>query len=92
MAAAIAAIALTALLSGCALKKEVDTARAAATIKRGLAAQTGAQLRRVKCPSKVAAKKGDVFRCVAVASDGSRIPIRVTQVDGNGAVRWRIVR
>jgi hypothetical protein len=91
-AMALVAAANAVMLAGCGLKKEVDTTRAEATIKRGLVAQTGDELRRVNCPSDVEAKQGDVFRCVAVASDGSRIPIRVTQVDGEGGVRWQIAR
>ena len=79
-------------LAGCGLRKQVDTARAEQEIKRGLSASTGAEVRSVRCPSKVEARKGDVFRCRALAVDGSRIPIRVTQIDGDGGVRWRIVR
>jgi predicted secreted protein len=79
-------------LGGCSLKKQIDTDRAEAEIKRDLAAQTGAPLRSVRCPDAVDAKKGARFSCTAIAGDGSRIPIRVTQTDGNGGVRWRIGR
>jgi hypothetical protein len=79
-------------LGGCSLKKQVDTDRAAAEIKRDLATQTGAPLRSVRCPDQVDAKKGARFSCTAIAGDGSHIPIRVTQTDGNGGVRWRIGR
>ena len=91
-ALAILAVIGVAFLVGCSLKKEIDTARAESEIKRGLAAQTGATLRSVTCPARVVAKKGNVFRCVAIASDHSRIPIRVTQIDNQGGVRWRVVR
>jgi hypothetical protein len=80
------------VLGGCDLKKEIDTDRAEAEIKRDLAAQTGAPLRTVRCPDKVEAEKGARFGCTAVAGDGSRIPIRVTQTDDDGGVRWRIGR
>ncbi len=80
------------ILGGCSLKKQIDTDRAEAEIKRDLAAQTGAPLRSVRCPDEVDAKKGARFSCTAIAGDGSRIPIRVTQTDGNGGVRWRIGR
>ena len=93
-AAIAAALAVAALggLAGCGLRKQVDTARAELEIKRDLSASTGAQVRSVRCPSEVEVRKGDVFRCRATAVDGSRIPIRVTQIDGNGGVRWRVVR
>jgi hypothetical protein len=90
--AAIAIAAAIAALSGCSLKKQIDTGRAEAEIKRDLSAQTGAPLRSVRCPDEVDAKKGARFSCTAVASDGSRIPIRVVQTDGNGGVRWRVGR
>lgn len=77
-------------VAGCSVKKEIDTQRAESEIKRELAAQTGAPLSRVRCPEEVEAKKGDVFRCVAIASDRSRIPVRVTQIDDEGGVRWKI--
>jgi hypothetical protein len=77
-------------VAGCSVKKEIDTQRAESEIKRELAAQTGAPLSQVRCPDQVEAKKGAVFRCVAIASDRSRIPVRVTQIDGEGGVRWKI--
>jgi hypothetical protein len=86
------AAAIAILLAGCNLKKQVDTDRAEAEIKRDLSSEIGERLRSVRCPDEVDAKKGAKFSCTAVASDGSRIPIRVTQTDGNGGVRWRIGR
>jgi hypothetical protein len=86
------ALAVAVALGGCDLNKEIDTDRAEAEIKRDLAAQTGAPLRSVRCPDEVEAEKGKRFSCTAIAGDGSRIPIRVTQTDGNGGVRWRIGR
>jgi Domain of unknown function (DUF4333) len=86
--AALAAL----VFAGCSLNKEVDTDRAEAEIKRNLTAQIGEPLRNVRCPDEVDAEKGARFSCTAVAVDGSRIPIRVTQTDGDGGVRWRIAR
>jgi hypothetical protein len=37
----------------------------------------------------VPAKKGAVFRCRAVLSDRSTLPVRVSQIDDEGGVRWR---
>jgi hypothetical protein len=89
--AAVLAVTIFALV-GCSLRRQIDTDRAEAEIKRDLSAQTGAPLRFVHCPDQVDAKKGARFSCTAVASDGSRIPIRVVQTDGNGGVRWRVGR
>jgi Domain of unknown function (DUF4333) len=88
---AAVALAVTGLL-GCSLEKEVDTAAAESEIEKALAERTGAPIDAVKCPAEVEVKKGDVFHCRATAGDGSRIPISVTQIDGDGGVRWRIGR
>jgi hypothetical protein len=83
---------IAAALAGCGFKKQIDTDRAEAEIKRDLSAQTGAPLRSVRCPDEVDAKEGARFSCTATASDGSHIPVRVTQTDDNGGVRWRVGR
>ena len=70
----------------------MDTSRAESEIRRALGDQTGATVKSVSCPDSVTAKKGDRFTCRALASDNSKIPIRVTQVDGDGGLRWRIGR
>ena len=91
VAVAALAVAVAALaVAGCSVKKEIDTQRAESAIKRELAAQTGAPLSRVRCPDQVEARKGKSFRCVAIATDRSRIPVRVTQIDDEGGVRWKI--
>jgi uncharacterized protein DUF4333 len=87
----LCAVALAIVTGGCA-EKQVDTSRAESEIRRDLADQTGATVKSVRCPDEVTAKKGDRFTCRAVADDDSKIPIRVTQVDGDGGLRWRIGR
>jgi Domain of unknown function (DUF4333) len=88
------ALATAALLvaTGCNVDKQIDTDRAASDIKRTLSAESAGNVRSVRCPDKVAAEKGARFRCVATASDGSRIRIVVTQTNSDGGVRWRIAR
>jgi hypothetical protein len=86
----LAVTAVAAFLSACSVDKQVDTHRAEEEIKRSLASQTGDQVRSVRCPDEVKAEKGRRFRCRAVASDGSRIPVVVTQTDDDGGVRWRV--
>ena len=91
-AAIVCAVALAAAVAGCA-EKQVDTSRAESEIRRSLSDQTGATVKSVQCPDDVKAEKGDRFTCRAlVADDDSRIRIRVTQVDGDGGLRWRIGR
>ena len=87
----LAAVALIAA-AGCSVDKQIDTDRAAADIKRTLSAQSAGNVRSVRCPDKVVAKKGERFRCVATASDGSRIRVVVTQTNDDGGVRWRVSR
>jgi Domain of unknown function (DUF4333) len=86
------ATAITIALGGCGIKKQIDTARAEAEIKRDLSTQIGAPLRSVHCPDQVNAKKGARFKCTAIASDGSHILVRVTQTDNNGSVTWHVGR
>jgi hypothetical protein len=69
-------------IAGCG--GEVDSNKAEKEIQKGLAAQTKANVKYVKCPGGVNAKKGGTFRCEAL------IPVNVTQVDDNGNIRWQI--
>jgi hypothetical protein len=43
---------------------------------------------RVTCPVSVEISRGDVFDCTAIAPNGDRLRIRVTQVDDEGGVTW----
>jgi Domain of unknown function (DUF4333) len=63
---------------------DVDSEKAEKEIQKGLAAQTKGDVKYVKCPGGVDAKKGGTFRCEAL------IPVNVTQVDDNGNIRWQI--
>ena len=85
-----AVLAASIVLVGCQQVDRVDTGRAEQDIKRGLSARTGAKLNSVDCPDDVEARKGDVFRCTATASDGSKVRVKVTQVDDEGGVRWEL--
>lgn len=91
-APSLLAIGAAVFFAGCEVDKQIDTDRAAADIKRTLSAQTDGNVRTVRCPDKVVAEKGARFRCVATASDGSRIRVVVTQTNDDGGVRWRIAR
>jgi hypothetical protein len=78
------------LFAGCQQVDRIDTREAEQDIERGLSARTGAKLRSVDCPDEVEARKGDVFTCTATASDGSKVRVKVTQVDDQGGVRWEL--
>jgi uncharacterized protein DUF4333 len=69
-------------LAGCG--GDVNSKKAEKEIKKGLIAQTKADVKYVKCPEGVNAQKGGTFKCEAL------IPVTVTQVDENGNVRWQI--
>jgi hypothetical protein len=79
------------LLAGCG-KKKLDTAKIEDGVKQGLTERTGARINSVACPDDVEAKQGDTFRCTVRVSTGERLPIEVVQEDGDGRVRWRLVR
>jgi hypothetical protein len=85
--AAIASIALTA----CGEAK-IDTEEAEATIRAGITRQTGVEIEAVRCPDNVEAKRGGRFRCIAVAKNGDRGAVQVTQRDDEGTFTWKLVR
>jgi Domain of unknown function (DUF4333) len=74
-------------LSGCG-EVDVETHETERAIKSDIAVRTGARIKAVRCPDRVEAKKGTVFRCRAIARDGSTLPVRVRQIDDDGGVRW----
>ena len=93
MRLAAAGIALLASIAVTACGEEqLDTGAAEATIRAGIAQQTGVEIDAVRCPDEVEAKRGGRFRCVAVARNGDRATVNVTQRDDQGRLRWRLVR
>ena len=89
--AALAAGALVALSAAGCGKAELDVERAEAALKSRITRQTGVEIDTVRCPQDVEAQRGDTFRCVAVASNGQRARVEVTQRDDAGNVSWRLV-
>lgn len=87
----VAAVALVALGAAACGKAELDTERAESAIRKGITRQTGVKIDSVRCPNDVEARQGDTFRCVAVASNGQRARVEVTQRDDEGSVSWRLV-
>lgn len=87
----VAAVALVALGAAACGKAELDTERAESAIRKGITRQTGVKIDSVRCPNDVEARQGDTFRCVAVASNGQRARVEVTQRDDEGSVFWRLV-
>ena len=69
----------------------IDDGKAETAIKRDLTRQTGIVVRSVTCPDDVKVKRGDRFRCEAVARDGDRAQVLVTQRDDDGTISWRVV-
>jgi hypothetical protein len=88
---AAAAGALVALSAAACGKAELDVERAEASLKRQITRQTGIEIDTVRCPQDVEAQRGDTFRCLAVASNGQRARVDVTQRDDEGSVSWRLV-
>jgi Domain of unknown function (DUF4333) len=70
----------------------LDTDEAESAIRAGLTRQTGVKIDSVRCPDDVEARQGDTFRCLAMASNGQRARVEVTQRDDEGNVSWQLVR
>ncbi len=70
---------------------QIDAGKAEAAIKRGLTRQTGIEIRSVSCPEDVKVERGGKFRCEAVARNGDRAHVLVTQRDDDGTITWRVV-
>jgi hypothetical protein len=68
--------------SGCG----IDTGKAESSVKTIVASATGADVKSVSCPTKVAFKKGTSFTCIATGADGTTAPITLTQTDSKGNV------
>jgi hypothetical protein len=45
-----------------------------------------------QCPALELKKKGVVFTCIAITRNGVRTPFKVTEVDGNGHVKYVGIR
>lgn len=71
-------------VSGCA--KEIDAAKAEKFISKTVAAQVGAELKSVSCPSGLTAKKGETFECTVTGTDGTTGKTEVTEKDDQGNV------
>ncbi len=90
--AALALLAVGAAGLGACGDSKIDAGKAEAAIQRDLARRTGLAIASVSCPDDVEAKRGDTFRCLAVARNGDRASVLVTQRDDEGTVSWRVVR
>jgi len=77
-------------LSACGEAK-LDTGRAESEIRSGITRQTGVKIDTVRCPDDVEARRGETFRCVALASNGQRARVEVTQRDDEGSISWRLI-
>jgi uncharacterized protein DUF4333 len=89
---ALGALALAGVVAllGCGTAK-LETGKIEVAVKKDLADRTGTRVASVKCPDDVEARKGDKFRCTAIAARGERVAIEVLQEDGQGRVTWRLV-
>ena len=70
----------------------IDAGKAETAIQRDLAEKTGLAIASVSCPEDVKVRSGGTFRCRAVARNGDRATVLVTQRDEDGTVTWRVIR
>lgn len=85
---AVAAIFGVLVLSGCT--NTLDMEKAETEIKKGIEQQTGLTMKSVDCPDSETAKKGATFECTAVADNGTKAPVKVTQKDDKGNITWEL--
>ncbi len=77
-----------ATLSAAGCKKQIDNAKAEASIKSGLEAK-GVKPESVSCPAAKTAKKGDSFECTGKLG-GKDFTVAVEQLDDDGNVKWTL--
>jgi hypothetical protein len=85
------ALGAAAVVAACGTAK-LDTDRVESAIRDGIKRQTGVKIDSVRCPGEVEAEQGGTFRCEAVASNGQRARVEVTQRDDEGNISWRLAK
>lgn len=83
----LAALAITGC--GASVGGGIDTDKAESEIRTLVEKQVGSGVKSVSCPDDVEEKKGDVFTCEVVGTDGSKGDVTVTQKDDEGNVNFR---
>jgi Domain of unknown function (DUF4333) len=79
----VASVAVT----GCS--KTIDAKKGEKFITKQVEGRIGIQVKTVKCPSGLTAKKGATFDCTVTATDGSTGKAQVTEKDAKGNVTVR---
>jgi Domain of unknown function (DUF4333) len=77
---------------GCGPHVDLDTRAAERQIAAEIKRAYGVRTRSVKCPDRVEARKGEVFRCTAVLQDRSSLRVKVSEVDDDGTVNIDLPR
>ena len=80
------AIVICGLSMGC--KQKLNVKKGEKLIKEKLAEQLELEVKSVKCPKSVEAKKGDSFTCTAILADDTELQINVEQKDDEGNIEW----
>ena len=88
------ALCLGLLLSACEVSvrggRELDTGSIESQIETGIEEQTDVTVESVQCPDDVLAEAGDTFECTVTDEGGDTATVKVTQVNDEGRVRWRL--
>jgi hypothetical protein len=85
----LAALCAALAVAGCGEKK-LNAESVETQIRAEIEQKTRADVKAVACPEDRPVKQGDVFSCTVTLANGFKAPVRVTQGDDEGNLRWRV--
>ncbi len=81
-----------ALLAGCSVgTTTIDPDKAEKEITKGFEQQVpGSEVKSLKCPDDIEAKKGETAKCDITLADGKKGTINVRVLNDDGDIRWNV--
>jgi hypothetical protein len=85
----LAAVACALATVACGSSSSLNTNKLEQQIQRRLKA-VGIRLKRISCPKSRSLRRGDSFECHAIARNGARLTVAVTQTSSKGNASWDV--